>query len=234
MSGQLPLGLQAADHADFESYYAGPNRPTVDRLRRWLDDPRGGLGLLLGELGSGRSHLLQAACTEVSRRDGTCVYLPLDVVLGQFSPDALLGLESVHLIAVDDLPLLAAAPAWQDALNGLISRVIEGGGRILVSGRPDMALSNPGLNFRLGMATVWPLQMLADDDKLGLLQERARIKGMKMPRDVARYLLRHHPGDLPHLMRLLDALDYASLAAKRRLTVPFVSTVLRRKGRRAG
>ena len=164
----------------------------------------------------------------------TCVFLPLDVVLGQFSPDALLGLESVDLVTVDDLPLLAAAPAWQDALNGLISRVIEGGGRILVSGRPDMSLSNPGLNFRLGMATVLSLQMLKDEDKLGLLQERSRIKGMKLPRDVARFLLKHQPGDLPHLMSILDALDYASLAAKRRLTVPFVSGVLRRRGRRGG
>ena len=233
MTKQLPLGLQTADHADFESFYPGPNRATVDRLRRWLDDPRGGLLLLLGELGSGRSHLLQAACSEVSRRDGTCVYLPLDVVLGQFSPDALLGLESVHLVAVDDLPLLAAAPVWQDALNGLISRVIDGGGRILVSGRPNMALSNPGLDFRLGMATVLSLQMLTDEDKLGLLQERSRIKGMKLPRHVARFLLRHQPGDLPHLMSMLDALDYASLAAKRRLTIPFVSSVLRRKGRRS-
>jgi DnaA family protein len=231
MSSQLPLGLQVAATADFESFYAGPNRITVTRLRDWLTDPRGGLAYLMGEFGTGRSHLLQACCADVSRRNGTSLYLPIEVTLGRFPPEVLLGLESVDLVAVDDLPLLAAAPAWQAALSSLMSRVIERGGRMVVSGCPGSDMEDPGLRFRLGMAATLPLQSLSDEDKLALLQQRARAKGMKLPRDVARYLLRHQVDGLAQLLSTLDALDYASLAAKRRLTVPFVSSVLRRKPR---
>ena len=48
-----------------------------------------------------------------------------------------------------------------------------------------------------------------------------------MPEEVAGYLLRRSPRDMTALFALLDMLDQASLAAQRKLTVPFVKEVLR-------
>jgi DnaA family protein len=48
---------------------------------------------------------------------------------------------------------------------------------------------------------------------------------MAMPEAVAHYLLQRHARDLTALFGLLERLDRASLAAQRRLTVPFVREV---------
>ncbi|MDH5572845.1 MAG: DnaA regulatory inactivator Hda, partial [Gammaproteobacteria bacterium] len=38
----------------------------------------------------------------------------------------------------------------------------------------------------------------------------------------AKYLLKHCPRDMKSLFEMLDRLDHASLAAQRKLTIPFV------------
>ena len=47
-----------------------------------------------------------------------------------------------------------------------------------------------------------------------------------MSNDVADYLLRRCPRDMDSLFNLLNRLDQASLAAQRRLTIPFVRDLL--------
>jgi len=47
-----------------------------------------------------------------------------------------------------------------------------------------------------------------------------------MTEDVAQYLLRHHSRDIVELIALLQKLDKASMAAQRRLTIPFVRQIL--------
>jgi DnaA family protein len=70
------------------------------------------------------------------------------------------------------------------------------------------------------------LTWLDDTQRMQALQLRAREKGFDMPDETARYLLRRLPRDLPALFDLLERLDAASLAAQRKLTVPFVKSVL--------
>jgi len=53
-------------------------------------------------------------------------------------------------------------------------------------------------------------------------------RGLELPDDTAQFLLRRFPRDLPSLFALLDTLDAASLVEQRRLTIPFVKTVLDR------
>jgi DnaA family protein len=48
----------------------------------------------------------------------------------------------------------------------------------------------------------------------------------ELPPEAGRYLLRHHGASMATLMEALDTVDKASLAAQRKLTVPFVRRVL--------
>ena len=59
------------------------------------------------------------------------------------------------------------------------------------------------------------------------LKLRARVRGFELPDETARWLQRRFPRDMHTLYELLDALDEASLIAQRRLTVPFIRTVLK-------
>ena len=51
---------------------------------------------------------------------------------------------------------------------------------------------------------------------------------MALPPTIGPFLLAHHRRDLASLRRLLEDLDRATLAAKRKLTLPFVKHFLER------
>jgi len=67
---------------------------------------------------------------------------------------------------------------------------------------------------------------MSDEDKRVALEFYARGLGLDMPPQVGRYLLVRYRRDLPALRGLLHELDHATLAAKRRLTIPFLKTYL--------
>mgnify|MGYP001567375959 CR=1 FL=1 len=48
---------------------------------------------------------------------------------------------------------------------------------------------------------------------------------------IQKYILNHYPRHMGILFVALDKLDKASLAAQRRLTIPFVKTVLQNEGK---
>jgi DnaA family protein len=70
------------------------------------------------------------------------------------------------------------------------------------------------------------VQPLADTDRVRALQLRASMRGLDLPVETANYLLTRRKRDMASLYALLDRLDLESLKAQRRLTIPFVKTVL--------
>jgi len=80
----------------------------------------------------------------------------------------------------------------------------------------------PDLASRLSWGVTLRLQRPGEADTRQILQMKSRSLGLEMPDAVARFLMNHAQRDLPALTTLLERLDRASLAAQRRLTVPFV------------
>ena len=70
------------------------------------------------------------------------------------------------------------------------------------------------------------LKPLKEPDIMAALAYRARGRGLELPVETAQFLLRRFPRDLPTLFSLFDTLDLASLVEQRRLTIPFVKSVL--------
>jgi DnaA family protein len=67
---------------------------------------------------------------------------------------------------------------------------------------------------------------LDDDGRREVLRLRARHRGVAFGDAAIDWLLRRAGRDLAGLTALLDRLDRASLAAQRRITVPFLREVL--------
>ena len=67
---------------------------------------------------------------------------------------------------------------------------------------------------------------MEDEDKLKALLLRARVRGLNMSEEVARYILTRGPRDMAGLFDLLAELDQASLSAQRKLTKPFVKELM--------
>lgn len=224
---QLALDFRWDGSADLAAYVAGRNAEAVAAVTRAAAHPGPPL-FLHGEAGTGKSHLLQAACTAAGAAGRSAVYVPLaDRVDGP--PELLEGLENVGLVALDDAGCLAGRADWQEALFHLFNRLRDAGGQLMVAARarPDaLAFTLPDLVSRLRWGLVLRLRPLDDADREEALRRRAARRGLELPAETARYLLARYPRDIRHLFALLDELDAASLQAHRRLTIPFLKSVL--------
>lgn len=226
---QLALDIRWTDIASLDSFVAGANQQAVDAVRRAAMGFGERLLFLYGPGPLGKSHLLQAACREAGERGFKAAYLPLREFQGMPPGSVLAGMESMDLLALDDLQVLAGEADWEEHFFYLFNRTRASGGHMLLSAdrRPaDLSLVLPDLASRLQWGLTLRLEPLDDAGKLQGLQARAAARGLELPDDTGRFLLSRYARDLGGLFQLLDRLDGASLAAQRRLTIPFVRQVL--------
>ena len=223
MTGQLPLGIRLDAGASFESFVPADDGAALDAVRRAALG--GGFVYLWGEPGSGRSHLLQAAVRAADAAGRRAAYLPL----ASLAPAALDGLEALDFAALDDLDALPREHAWERALFIAYEALRGVGAGIVIAGRiapAGLPLALADLRSRLQSAAVYHLGALDDAGKQQVLVRRARARGLELPEETGQYLLTRYARDMHALCRMLDELDLASLAAQRRLTIPFVKAVL--------
>ena len=224
---QLPLGVRLREAATFANYYPGVNQPAVNLLQASVTTEHEFI-YLWGGHGCGKTHLLQAVCHLVSAQRHPLAYFPLRE-MAALSVEVLDGVEQLPLVIVDDIDAIAGRADWERALFHLYNRISEQGGRLIMAGAQSPAAIGillPDLRTRLAAGLVLQLRALPDQDKAEALRLQARQRGLEMPEEVAGYLLRRCSRDMTALFELLETLDHASLAAQRKLTVPFVKEVL--------
>ena len=225
---QLTLGIRLNDSASFANYFPGRNAEVLNHLRACAHGENHLPVLIWGRPGSGKTHLLHAACHAATARGEAPAYLPMRAA-ARWSPEVLDGLERCPLVCVDDVDALAGQAVWEEALFHLYNRVTEQGARLALSAcapPAELKLKLPDLTSRLAWGLVLHLEALDENDKLVALQLRAQQRGFELPGEVAQFLLRRCPRDTASLFALLDHLDQASLAAQRKLTIPFVRELI--------
>ena len=225
---QLTLGLSLKDEATFENFFSGENAEIVAGIKKTAGGQGERVIYLCGARGQGRSHLLQAACHDAHQQHLSSVYLPL-AEAGVLSPDMLHGLESLALVCMDDVHAIAGRADWEEAIFHLYNRLYDSGGRIIIAANElpkAIPFLLPDLASRLAWGIVYQLHSLSDAEKLDVLKMRALRRGIDLSDEVGRYILTHCPRHMGTLFAVLDALDKASLAAQRRLTIPFVKEIL--------
>ena len=227
---QLPLGVQLGVSMRFETYHEGANGAAVSALVQLVAESGHAPLWILGPVGVGKTHLLQAACALAGQRGLTSAYLPL-ATARDLVPGLLAGLERLDLVVLDDVDVVAGEKAWEQALFTLYNELLEPGGRLACSAKvppAGVAFALPDLASRMSACVVHRLQPLPERDQGLALRRRAAHRGLELPDDTLSYLTRRAPRDFAALCRLLDELDSEALAAQRRLTIPFVRQVLER------
>ena len=132
-------------------------------------------------------------------------------------------------MALDGVDAIAGNRDDEVALFDFHNRARASGTALLYTGqaRPDaLPLVLPDLRSRLSQCARVVLSPLDDDGRRAVLHERARRRGLAVDPAALEWLLRRVGRDLAGLTRLLDQLDHASLAAQRKLTVPFLRETL--------
>ncbi len=94
----------------------------------------------------------------------------------------------------------------------------------------QLGIELPDLRSRLGACTQFALKPLGDDERRDVLKAQAASRGIELDESVLDWLFARYARDLGALLDLLDRLDVASLAAQRRVTIPFLRGVLREAG----
>lgn len=223
----LPLGWR--DSGRYSNYHAGQsNHACVEQLRALLAMGDQAI-LLVGPSGSGKTHLLlaaQAECPLDSR------YLSLDRPAQECI--ALLSAQpALALLCIDDADRQLGRRDVEVALFDCFNRIRDQAGTVLLSAAHVPSAEHftlPDLASRLLGATRCLLRPLNDEELASAWTERARARGLEPDPLAVDWLLRHQPRDFKSLIRALDQLDSAALAARRRLTLPFVRQQFRAAG----
>jgi DnaA-homolog protein len=227
---QLPLGVRVPDRAVFASFLPGANTQAVEHLKSLAQGAISGTAWVCGPSGSGKTHLLQATCSLASER-GSAGYVPLQE-LASLGAGALEGLNELDCICLDDLGAVLGDSEWEHALFALHREMEERGGRLVAAAGTPPALAPfrlRDLASRWGASAVFQLRALEERELTSALKLRAHVRGLELPEQTARWLQRRFPRDMRTLYELLDTLDEAALVARRRLTVPFIRSVLSRR-----
>ena len=227
---QLPLALGLKDSAVFANFVAAENAEAVAYLQGLVDTDSTPPVYLWGENASGKSHLLQALCHAAGERSEAAVYLPMQEVIS-YPYESLQGLENMRLVCIDDIDAIAGHVNWEAAVLRLFERAHSNRCLLVLTATAlvnDIGLRLPQLASRLAWGLVYHLKPLTqDNDALEqALLIRAERRGIQLADAATRYLLRHYGQNAEILFSSLDRLDQASLIAKRRLTVPFIRSIL--------
>jgi DnaA-homolog protein len=225
---QIPLGVRLADRAVFGSFLPAHNTEALEHLQRLAGGAAGALTWLCGPPGSGKTHLLQAACAAASEhmRAG---YVPLADVAA-LGVGVLDGLPQMQCLSLDDVDRVAGQLDWERGIFALLREIEESGARLILAAQVPPALLEwalADLGSRCAAAAVFQLRLLGEEEQHAALQLRARLRGLELPDETWHWLRKRFPRDMRTLYQLLDRLDEAALSAQRRLTVPFIREVLR-------
>lgn len=225
---QIPLRLNLQQVYTLSNYYYAQTE-LKQVISRFCELGEIDFLYLWGNESSGKTHLLLAIAEQIQKSAKRALYLPFAELVESASPDVLESVEDLDLLCIDDLDALAGSPEWEEALFHCFNRLQHTGCKLLVSSQYNPAMTTiklADLRSRLATGLVYQLEALKDEDKHQMLMLQSQSRGLKLPEEVAHYILRHHSRDTHELMELLKQLDSASMVEKRRLTIPFVRQIL--------
>jgi len=228
-TSQIPLALRWPRRQRFEHFHAGANAVVVDSVRRAAEGVGAPWPFVVGPGGSGKTHLLVAACQHAAGQGRRVQYLPLQRLAASLD-DAVRHCVGNDLVALDDVHVLAGDRDAEHALFDLYNRArAEQVTLLFASGLTpaQLQVTLPDLRSRLGACTLSMLKPLSEGARRDVLKAFAAARGIQLDDSVLDWLFNRYARDLGALHELLEQLDSASLAAKRRITVPFLREYLR-------
>lgn len=228
MAQQLPLHFEFRANQTFDDFFPGSNQEVVTHLKQCIK----GLGdpqiFLWGKSGQGKTHLLQACCHQAQIQNLSSFYFDLS---NAQLPDPLMlnGLDEFGVVCFDNIERIAGNAGWELAFFAFFNRLRDRGHKLIVSASSapnDIGIQLPDLRTRLNWGLTLKIQPLTDSDRIAALIFKAGQMGFDIAPQAGRFLLTHYDRDLASLWILLGKLDKASLAAKRKLTLPFLKQIL--------
>ena len=221
---QIPLDVSLSEYMTFETFYLGPNKSVVDSLR----DEKNQLIWLAGLEGFGKTHLLHAFLNSHEHENKKVLYLPMSESK-VFTPDILDNLAQYDLVAIDDIENIIGDMTWEEQLLKFYEDSYNTNNKILITANDTPKGLNfllPDLSSRFNLALIERLRPMNEDEMIKAILIHSKARGFDLPEDSAKYLINRVPRDVSVLIDMIKLLDYESLSMQRKLTIPFIKTVL--------
>ncbi len=228
MAEQLPITFEFKASQTFDDFFPDSNQEIIDQLKKTVTGSGEQLVYLWGDKGHGKSHLLNACCHKAFNNGISSIYLDFASPIAS-DPQLLTGLEDIEVVALDNIDSVTGQSDWELALFNFFNQHRDRHHRLILSASRSpklLAFTLPDLQTRINWGLSLKIQPFDDDEKIAALIYTAQQRGFGITPQTARFLLTHYGRSLTSLWSMLDKLDSASLAAKRKLTVNFLKQIL--------
>mgnify|MGYP006095691363 CR=1 FL=1 len=229
LGSQIPLPLNLGDKATLDNFWVGHNTELVNAIRASVETGEPRLVYLYGPSSSGKSHLLFAAMKLAKEEVVNTSYVSL--LDSNVGPEMLDVIDVAHLVCIDNLEAWAGDADRERALFSLFEQVKHANGQMLISAcqGPELCgFSLADLISRLSSGLVYPISELSEQQQFEAIKMRANNRGLTISDDAVKYLLSRSSRDTGELFALLDEIDQASLIEQRKLTIPFLQSLIQR------
>ncbi|MCH2651856.1 MAG: DnaA regulatory inactivator Hda [Gammaproteobacteria bacterium] len=222
---QLPLPVKISQYMTFESFFIGRNSELIEALK----DEGQRLIWIAGESGNGKTHLLSSLCNEYDSANKRIQYLNMEEAK-DYSPEIIDGLEALDLIAIDAFDSVAGEYSWEEKFMHLYESILNVNTRLIIASKntpKGLDFKIPDLESRFSLGLLFRINPLDDDELVTAIQLHANARGFELPKDSAKFIIKRTPRSVNSLIDILNILDYESLSSQRKLTIPFVKSILK-------
>lgn len=227
MAEQIPLAFEFRANQTFKDFFAGSNQEVVTHLYQCIQSQSEPQIYIWGTPGLGKTHLLQACCQQSYQYGLSAFYFAFSESLPD--PVLLTGLEKYDVVCFDNIDAIAGDQNWELAFFNFYNEQRSLSHKLIITANkpPDqLGIQLQDLKTRLSWGLTLKLKPLQDEEKIAALMFRAEQMGFEVSPQAGRFLLTHLNRDMASLWALLEKLDKASLAAQRKLTIPFLKQTL--------
>ncbi len=230
MTVQLTLPIHPPDANSFENFYTSHrNSVLLHCLKNFSLKVGEPYIYIWGNSGAGCTHLLHACCHAAQQHGFSVAYLPLSTLQKASSPEILLESWAVDMVCIDELESIANNLLWQESLFHFYNRLQEQAQHLVVAAKSvpqHLGFSLKDLVSRLTSNVLFQVRELNDKERLVVLQQRARLRGLEFSDEVSQFLLLRLPRHSKTIFSVLEQLDRTSLRLKCKITVPLVKRIL--------
>lgn len=225
---QIPFQFGNNQQHELATFLQGENHTLLHQLKSIAGNEAPHCLYLWGLQGTGKTHLLQAVSRQANEMGLHVAYIPLNQI-NDISVEILHDLGNLDIVCIDDLECISGHTEWQQGLTWLYNELRDNGHSLLISANispTNILLEVDDLKSRLSWDLVYQIKPPSDELKIQILKQKAQLRSFELSDDVIEFIIRRVDRDLASLMSILDKIDHASLAAKRKITIPFVKELI--------
>tara|TARA_R110000782_G_scaffold17576_10_gene48989 strand:- start:1463 stop:2170 length:708 start_codon:yes stop_codon:yes gene_type:complete len=225
---QIPFQFGNNQQYDLATYLQGENQNLLHLLKSIASNEKPHRLYIWGSKGIGKTHLLQALSKQADELNLHAAYIPLKQ-LSDISVEILHDLGDLDILCIDDLECIIGHREWQQGLVWLYNELRDNEHSLVMSSNispTNILLEVDDLKSRLSWDQVFQIKPPSDELKIQILKQKAELRSFELSDDVIEFIIRRVDRDMSTLMGILDKIDHASLAAKRKITIPFVKELI--------